>query len=75
MESNNTLRRPPGAAPLRAITNCPGKWNPLTLVIAAVLALAKVPAGTKAKVAKARAFVEQRQRETMAVVKKHLLAS
>ena len=41
-------------------------------IVPAVLALAKDPAAAKAKVAKARAFVEQRQRETMAVVKQHL---
>lgn len=43
-----------------------------TGIVPAVLAMAKEPAAAKAKVAKARAFVEQRQRETMAVVKKHL---
>ena len=44
-------------------------------IVPAVLAMGKDPAAAKAKVAKARAFVEQRQRETMAVVKKHLPAS
>ena len=43
-------------------------------IVPAVLAMATDPAAAKAKVAKARAFVEQRQRETMAVVKKHLPA-
>ena len=43
-------------------------------IVPAVLALAKDPAAAKAKAAKARAFVEQRQRETMAVVRKHLAA-
>lgn len=38
----------------------------------AVLAMAKHPEAAKAKVAKARAFVEQRQRETMAVVRRSL---
>lgn len=41
-------------------------------IIPAVLTMAKDPAAAKAKAAKARAFVEQRQRETMAVVRKHL---
>jgi polysaccharide pyruvyl transferase WcaK-like protein len=39
---------------------------------AAVLAMAKDPAAAKAKVAKAQQIVQQRQRETMAVVKKSL---
>lgn len=43
-------------------------------IVPAVLAMAKNPVAAKAKMAKARAFVEQRQRETMAVVKKHLPA-
>ena len=38
----------------------------------AVLAMAKHAEAAKAKVAKARAFVEQRQRETMAVVRRSL---
>lgn len=38
-------------------------------IAAAALSLVKDPEGTKAKVAKAKAYVEQRQRETMAVVK------
>jgi len=38
----------------------------------AVLAMAKDPAAAKAKAAKAQVFVEKRQGETMAVVKKHL---
>ncbi len=37
-----------------------------------VLAMAKDPAGSKAKAAKARAFVEKRQRETMAQLRKEL---
>ena len=41
-------------------------------IVPAVLALAKDPVAAKAKAAKARAFVEQRLRETMAVVRKHL---
>ncbi|MFM6131324.1 MAG: polysaccharide pyruvyl transferase family protein [Sphaerospermopsis kisseleviana] len=39
---------------------------------AAVLAMAKDPAAAKAKAAKGREFVQQRQRETMAVLKKEL---
>ena len=41
-------------------------------IVPAVLAMAKDPAAAKAKAAKARAFVNDRQRETMAVVRKHL---
>lgn len=41
-------------------------------IVPAVLAMANDPVAAKAKMAKARAFVGQRQRETMAVVKKHL---
>jgi hypothetical protein len=41
-------------------------------VVPTVLAIAKDPAAAKAKAAKAREFVQQRQRETMAVVKKNL---
>jgi hypothetical protein len=41
-------------------------------IVPAVLALVKDPAATKAKLAKAQEFVGQRQRETMAVVKKNL---
>jgi polysaccharide pyruvyl transferase WcaK-like protein len=41
-------------------------------IVPAVLAMAKDPAAAKAKVTKARAIVEQRQRETMAVIRKHL---
>jgi len=40
----------------------------------AVLAMAKDPAGAKAKALKAREFVQQRQRDTMSVVKKSLPA-
>ena len=39
-------------------------------VVPTVLAFAKDPAGAKAKAAKARAFVQQRQRETMEVLRK-----
>jgi polysaccharide pyruvyl transferase WcaK-like protein len=41
-------------------------------IVPAVLAMAKDPAAAKAKAAKARTFVEQRQRETMAVVGRSL---
>jgi len=41
-------------------------------IVPAVLAMAKDPAAAKAKAAKARQFVEQRQRETMAVLEKSL---
>jgi polysaccharide pyruvyl transferase WcaK-like protein len=44
-------------------------------LVSAVLTIAKDPAAAKAKAAKARAFVEQRQRETMAVVMKQLSVS
>lgn len=37
-----------------------------------VLAMAKHPETAKAKVAKARAFVQQRQRETMSIVRQSL---
>jgi len=43
-------------------------------IVPAVLAMVKDPATAKGKVAKARAFVEQRQRETMAVLRKALPA-
>ncbi|MBD2752392.1 polysaccharide pyruvyl transferase family protein [Spirosoma validum] len=43
-------------------------------IVPTVLALAKDPKTAKAKVAKARTFVEQRQRETMGVLKKALHA-
>lgn len=43
-------------------------------IVPTVLAMAKDPKAAKAKVAKARTFVEQRQRETMAVVKKNVMA-
>jgi polysaccharide pyruvyl transferase WcaK-like protein len=39
---------------------------------AVVLAMAKDPAAAKAKAAKARAFVQERQRETMAEVKRNV---
>ncbi len=41
-------------------------------IVPAVLAMAKDPASAKAKAAKAKTFVEQRQRETMAVLAKSL---
>jgi len=41
-------------------------------LVPAVLAMAKNPRAAQAKVAKARAFVEQRQQETMAVVQRSL---
>ncbi len=41
-------------------------------LVPAVLAMAKDPAAAKAKAAKGRAFVQQRQRETMAELKRHL---
>lgn len=41
-------------------------------LVPAVLKMVNDPAAAKAKVAKARAFVEQRQRETMAVLQKQL---
>jgi polysaccharide pyruvyl transferase WcaK-like protein len=41
-------------------------------LVPAVLAIAKNPAAARAKVAKARKFVEQRQRETMAVLARNL---
>jgi hypothetical protein len=44
------------------------KEEELQRVVPAVLAMAKDPAGAKAKAAKAREFVMQRQKETMAVV-------
>ncbi|GAB3504626.1 polysaccharide pyruvyl transferase family protein [Spirosoma knui] len=40
-----------------------------------VLAMAKDPKAAKAKAVKARKFVEQRQRETMGVLKKHVLSA
>ncbi|MFA6544563.1 MAG: polysaccharide pyruvyl transferase family protein [Limisphaerales bacterium] len=43
-------------------------------LVPAVLAMAKDPAAAKEKAARARAFVEQRQRDTMAVVRKSLPA-
>jgi polysaccharide pyruvyl transferase WcaK-like protein len=41
-------------------------------IVPAVLAMAKDPAAAKAQAAKARAFVEQRQRETMQVVREQM---
>ncbi len=41
-------------------------------LVPAVLALAQDPAGAKAKAAKAQAFVDQRQRETIAVISQYL---
>jgi hypothetical protein len=43
-------------------------------IVPAVLAIARDPAAAAAKAAKARAFVEQRQRETLAVLGKNLAA-
>jgi len=43
-------------------------------IVPAVLAMASNPAAASAKVATARAFVEQRQRETLACVRENLLA-
>jgi len=43
-------------------------------VASTVLAMAKDPAAAKAKAMKAKAFVENRQKETMAVLKKELIA-
>ncbi|HVJ87336.1 MAG TPA: polysaccharide pyruvyl transferase family protein [Caulifigura sp.] len=43
-------------------------------VVPTVLAMAKDPAGSKAKAEKARAYVEKRQRETMGVLKAELAA-
>lgn len=48
------------------------KEEELQRVVPAVLAMAKDPAAAKAKAATARAFVEKRQRETMAVVGKSI---
>ena len=45
------------------------KEEELKRVVPAVLAMARDPAAAKAKAAKAREFVEKRQRETMAMVK------
>jgi polysaccharide pyruvyl transferase WcaK-like protein len=42
-------------------------------LVPAVLAMAKHPEAAKATVAKARTFVEQRQRETMALVRRSLV--
>ena len=44
----------------------------LKLLVPAVLAIAQDPAAARAKAAKARAFVQQRQRETMAELKRTL---
>jgi hypothetical protein len=43
-------------------------------LVPAVLAMTKDPEAAKAKVAKARALVEQRQRETMGELRKHLIS-
>ncbi|MBX7208006.1 MAG: polysaccharide pyruvyl transferase family protein [Verrucomicrobiaceae bacterium] len=48
------------------------KEDELRRVVPAVLAMAKDPAGAKAKAATARVFVEKRQRETMAAVARAL---
>ena len=41
-------------------------------IVPAVLAMAKDPAANEAKAAKAKAFVERRQKETMAVLRQEL---
>jgi polysaccharide pyruvyl transferase WcaK-like protein len=51
------------------------KEDEIPRIVPAVLAMAKDPAAAKAKVASARAFVQKRQRETMAVLTKHLRAA
>jgi hypothetical protein len=43
-------------------------------LVPAVLAMTKDPESAKAKVARARAFVEQRQRKTMRELRKHLMS-
>ncbi len=48
------------------------KEDEIPRIVPAVLAMAKDPAGAKAKAVKAREFVQQRQRESMAVVGKNL---
>jgi hypothetical protein len=48
------------------------KEDELRRVASTVLAMAKDPAGAKAKAAKAREFVQQRQKATMAILKKSL---
>ena len=48
--------------------------NDVARIVPAVLAMAKDPKAAKRNVAKARKFVEQRQRETMDVVKKNLIS-
>ena len=49
------------------------KEEEIQRLVPAVLAMAKDPAAAKAKAAKARAFVEQRHRKTMAIVKRSLI--
>ena len=44
--------------------------NDIPRVVPTVLALARDPAAAKAKTAKARAFVQHRQRETMEMLRK-----
>jgi polysaccharide pyruvyl transferase WcaK-like protein len=51
------------------------KEEEIRRLVPAVLALAKDPAAARAKAARARKFVERRQRETMAVVGENLKAS
>jgi len=46
--------------------------NDVKRVVPTVMTMAKDPAGAKAKAAKAREFVQQRQRETMDVLRKNL---
>jgi len=45
----------------------------LRLITATVLALAQDPAAARAKAGKARAYVRQCQRETMAILKRNLV--
>jgi len=49
-------------------------YQDLARYVPTVLAMAKNPKAAKAKVAKARKFVEKRQRETMGLVKKNIAA-
>jgi len=49
------------------------KEDEIPRVVPTVLAMARDPAAAKAMAAKARAFVQQRQRETMAVVARSIL--
>lgn len=51
------------------------KLEELARVVPAALAIAKDPAAARAKAAQARAFVQQRQQETMAILRKALPAA